>query len=102
NLAVKRRLVGGGEEVGMHGVGDVGEIAAGGAVAVNGRPLACKEVAGEGGDDAGVGAVGVLPRAEDVEVAKANGIHLVDGGVGADVMLPRQLDGGIGTHRLGR
>src|SRR4029077_12265209 len=70
-------LDGGGEEVGLDDVGDVAEIAAGGAVAIDedggvfnhrGDPL---------GNDGGVGAVGVLARTEDVEVTQADALDPV-------------------------
>lgn len=64
----------GGEEVGMDDVVDVGEVAGLLAVAVDEGGFAGGDGFGEGGDDGGVGGVGVLARAEDVEVTEGDGV----------------------------
>jgi len=71
---------GGGQKVGLHGVGDVAEVAAGFAVAVDVGRIALEQRRRPFGRHGGIGAFGVLPRAEDVEVAQANGGEAVAAG----------------------
>lgn len=72
-----------GQEVGLHGVVDVAEVAASLAVAVDEDVCAAEEGGGPFGDDGGIGARGILARAEDVEIAQADAAQAV--GAGEDV-----------------
>ena len=85
------------EQVGADRVVDEVEVAAGEAVAEDGGRLASHHHGGELGDDAGVGRVGGLARAEDVEVSQADSFQAVGAVEGLDVVLARQL-----LHRVGR
>ncbi len=76
---------------------NVAEIAGLQAVAVDAWGFAAAERGDEGGDDGGVLAVGALARAEDVEVAEAQGGHAVDVGVDAGVILAGEFGGGVGA-----
>jgi len=68
----------GGALVGLDDVLDVGVVAGEGAVAVDGGRDVADEGLGEERDDRGVGAVRVLARTEDVEVAQADGGQAVE------------------------
>ena len=61
-----------GQQVGLHHVVDVAEVAAGLAVAVDEDGLFLQQAGEPLGDDGGIGAVGILTLAEDVEVTRAN------------------------------
>ena len=63
---------GGGEQVRVHHVVDVGEVAGLLSIAEDRRLRAAGEGLGERGDRRRIGRVGILPRAEDVEVAKTH------------------------------
>src|SRR5262249_50278066 len=69
-----------GEEVGAHDVVDEGEVARLLPVAVDLERLAVQRLLEEARDDGRVLRLGVLPRAEDVEVAEAHGFHPVQPG----------------------
>src|SRR5581483_8927155 len=83
---------GGGEEICLDSVGDVTEITAGGTVAINLDGLAAEHGANPLGNHGGIGAVGVLAGAKDIEVAEAHALQAVGasenagdiGGVGAE------------------
>jgi hypothetical protein len=76
---------GGGKEIHLNGVGHITEVTAGFAVAVDLDGLILDHGRDPLGDDGGIGAVGVLARAEDIEIAKADGFGAIaaaeDGGV---------------------
>ncbi len=87
-----------GEEVGADGVVDVVEVAAGEAVAEDGGGFAGHHFVGELGDDAGVGRVGGLAGAEDVEVAEADALEAIGSVEGLDVVLAGELLDGVGRE----
>ena len=60
----------GGGEVGLHGVGHIGEVAGLAAVAVNGGAIAFKQDVDELRDHRCIRPIGILARPEDVEVAQ--------------------------------
>ena len=90
-----------GEQVGADGVVDEVEVAAGEAVAEDGGGFACHHLEGELGDDTGVGRVGGLAGAEDVEVAQADALEAVGAVEGLDVVLAGELLDGVGRERTG-
>ena len=93
-------FAGGGQQVGLDGVGDVAEVAAGFAVAVDVDRLALEQRGSPLGDHGGVGAVGVLAGAEDVEVAQADGCEAVAAGEDVGVEFVDVLGDGVGAERL--
>lgn len=91
---------GSGQQVGLHGIGDKAEVAAGFAVAVDVHHLALQQGGGPFGNDGSIGAVGVLPRAEYVEVAQANGVEVVAAGEYFGVQFIDVLGHCIGAERF--
>ncbi len=91
---------GGGEQIGLDGVVDVAEIAAGFAVAVDEDGLALDHAGDPLRYDGCVGAIGVLARAKDVEVAQADGFEAIGAGEDVGVDLVDQLSDGVGRQRL--
>ena len=86
-----------GEEVGLHDVVDVAEVAAGLAVAVDVDGLATDEAGEPLGYDGRIGAEGILALAEDVEVAQAHGGEAVAAGKHVGIEFVDVLG-----HRVGR
>ena len=70
-------LRGGGQQVGLHHVGNEAEVAAGFTIAVDIDGLTFDHAGDPLGDDGGIGPIGVLARAEDVEVAQAHALQVV-------------------------
>ena len=87
-----------GQQVGLHHVVDVAEVAAGLAVAVDEDGLFLQQAGEPLGDDGGVGAVGILTPAKDVEVAQAHGGEAVAAGEDVGVELVHILGHGIGRQ----
>src|SRR5690606_1979563 len=90
----------GGQQVGLHGVFNKAEVPAGFAGAVDedvvapdhgGRPL---------GDDSGIGTIGVLPGAKNVEVAQADGVKAVAAGKHVGIQLVHIFGDGVGAERF--
>ena len=92
---------GAGEKVGADGVFDEVEVAAGKAVAEDGGGFASHHLVGELRDDAGVGRVGGLAGAEDVEVAEADPLKTIGTVEGLDVVLAGELLDGVGREGAG-
>ena len=80
----------------MHHVGHEREIARLQAVAVDHRTLPAEHGRDEQRNDGRVGAVGVLPRSEDVEVADADRLETIGGREGLAIILGGQLGGPVG------
>ena len=93
---VRRR---GCEQIHLHGVIDVTEVAAGPAIAVDLHPLVFHHGRNPFGNDRGVGAVRVLARTEHVEVAQADGLHAVAAGENVRVQFVRVFGDGVGRER---
>ena len=89
----------GGQQVGLDGVAHVAEIARLPPVAVDHRLPAGEHGRDEQRDHGRVGAVGVLPRPENVEVAQGDGFESVGGGECLAVKFRGQLGGGIRGQR---
>jgi hypothetical protein len=64
-------------QIRLHRVRDKAEVAAGFAVAVDRHRLAARDRADPTRDHRGVGALRILPRAEDVEVPQSDRLHAV-------------------------
>ena len=90
----------GSEQVHLDGVGDVTEVTAGFAIAIDIHRLVGDHRGDPFGDDRRVGAVGVLSLAEDIEVAQANGFESISAGEHLGIQLVHQLGNGIGRKRL--
>jgi len=88
----------GGEQVRLHHVVDVAEVARRGAVAVDVRHLAAQQRPDPRGDHRRIGTVRVLARAEDVEVAKADGLVAVADVEDIRVELVHLLGEPVGRH----
>ncbi len=93
-------FAGGGQQVGLYGVGDVAEVAAGFAVAIDVDGIALEQRGRPFGDHGGIGAVGVLPRAKDVEVAQADGGETVAAGKHVGIEFVDVFGDGVGAERL--
>ena len=89
-------LRGSGQQVGLHHVGNKAEVAAGFAVAIDVDRLALDHAGNPLGDDGCVGAIWVLARAEDVEVAQADALHAVGFAEHVGVQLVHVLGDGVG------
>ena len=101
NLVQRVRIGGGGgQQIGLHGVGHVAEIAAGFAITVDPHGFALQQRGRPLGNHGGIGAVGILPRPEHVEVAQANGLEAVAVGEYVGIQLVDVLGDGIGAERL--
>ena len=85
-----------GEEVGLDHVGDVTEVAAGLAVAVDPDRLVAEHGCNPFGDDRRVGPSRVLARTKNVEVAEADGVQAIAPGEDVGVKLVHQLGRRIG------
>ena len=93
-----RRLAG--PQHAVDDVGDVGEVARLLAVAVDGRRPSVEQRRREQRDHARVGRRGILPRAEHVEVADADGLEAVEPGEHPQVLLAHQLLQRVGRQRI--
>jgi len=91
---------GGGQQVGLHGVGYEAEVAAGFAVAVDVDRIALEQRGRPLGHHGGIGAVGILPRAEDVEVAQADGGEAVAASKYVGIEFVDVFGDGVGAERL--
>ena len=83
-------------------VGDVREVAALLAIAVDRWRPVLEERHGEQRNDAGVGRRRILPRTEDVEVPDRDGLEPVERREHLQVLLPHHLLQRIGRERTGR
>src|SRR5581483_8258062 len=90
---------GGGEEICLDSVGDVTEITAGGTVAINLDGLAAEHGANPLGNHGGIGAVGVLAGAKDIEVAEAHALQAVGASENAGVEFVDGLGHGVRGKR---
>jgi len=93
-------FAGSGQQVGLHGVGDVAEVAAGFAVAVDVDGIALEQRGRPFRHHGGIGTLGVLPRAEDVEVAQADGGEAVAAGKHVGIQLVDVFGDGVRAERL--
>src|SRR5207245_2685714 len=89
------------EQVSLHHVVDVGEVARLLAVAVHLERLARERLGEEARDHGRVLRLRVLPRPEDVEVAQAHRLEPVEAREGLAVVLRRQLGDRVGRDRPG-
>src|SRR5450830_1279777 len=80
-------LRGGGEQVGLHHIGNKTEVAAGFAVAIDEDRFALDHTGGPLGYDGGISTVGVLAGPENVEVAQANGVKAIAAGKHVGIQL---------------
>jgi len=97
DLVESSRIVScGGEEISLDDVVDVTEIATGLAIAINVNRLTLKECGDPTWNDRGVSACRVLAWAEDIEIAKADGVQIVRAGEDASVNFVHGLCGGVG------
>ena len=94
--------VGAAGDVGEGGddVGDVDEIAGLLAIAEDREVGACEGLLDEDGDGGGVGAFGVLARAEDVEEAQGGGVEFALAAEEFEVVFAIEFGDGIGAHGL--
>ena len=91
---------GGGQQVGLHHVGNKAEVAAGFTVAVDIHRLALDQAGNPLRDDGGIGAVGVLPGAKHVEITQANGVKAVAAGKHVGIQLVDIFGHGVRRERL--
>ena len=94
-----------GEQIGLHGVFDVCEIAGYPAVAKNHRLRFVEKSAAEFGEHTGIRRAGILARTEHVEVAQANVLQAVAAAEGLEVELADEFRDAVGRdghrpHRL--
>ena len=66
------------EQVGLHDVSDVGEIACLLSIAKDDRPALLKERGQKAGNHRRILRVGILTRAEDIEIAQRDGLNAVN------------------------
>src|SRR5262249_2662401 len=85
-----------GPQIGGHCIGDKGKVAALLSVSVNDRRLTSGIRLEEPGNDGGIGSVGVLSRAIDVEVPHADQLHLVAAAEDRRQLLVHYLRGRVG------
>src|SRR5208337_4379787 len=90
-----------GEEIGLDGVFDKGEVAGLLAVAIDERLTVLEEGGSEAGKYAGIGRIRVLPRAEDVEVPERNALEAVTALESLRVKLTHVFRDAIGRDRGG-
>ena len=86
-------------QVRIHRVGDISEVPALRAVAIDDRGLAGQVCPEETRDHRGVGPVRILPRAEDVEVAQPDELHAVAAGEDAGELFVHGLRERVGRER---
>lgn len=91
-------LRGGGQQVGLHHIGNKAEVAAGFSVAVDEDGLAFDHAGDPFWDDGGIGAIGVLPGAKHVEIAQADGVKAVAAGKHVGVQLIDIFGDGVGAE----
>ena len=91
---------GGGQQIDLHYILDIAEVAAGFAVAVNINFFSFQQCGDPFGNDSGVSAFRVLARAEDVEVAQADGVETVAAGKHIGIQLVDVFGHGVGAERL--
>lgn len=91
---------GGGQQIGLYGIVDVAEVAAGFACAVDIYRLALEHAGDPFGDDRCVGTCRVLATAEDVEVAEADGFEVVGAGEDVGVEFVDQFGDSVGGERF--
>ena len=91
---------GGGQQVGLHSVVHEAEVAAGLAIAIDAHGLALDHRRRPFWDHRRVGAVGVLARPEDIEVAQADGLEAVGAGEHAGVQFVDVLGHRVGRERV--
>lgn len=85
-----------GQQVGLDGIADVAEVAAGLAVAVDPYRLVSDHGRGPLGHHGGIGTVGVLAGAEDVEVPETDGAEIIGPCEHVGLLLVHQLGDGVG------
>ena len=97
---IEGRRIGGlhGEDVHQDHIVDVGEVATVLTVAVDDGRLVRHQLLHEEGNHCRIGAVGVLPPAEHVEIAQADGLHSVGFGKDIGIELVHILGDGIGRQ----
>lgn len=83
------------QEIGLDGIVHIGEIAALEAVAVDERGLSLADAQHQPGDDSGIGAVGALARAKNIEVTQADELEAVQAAEYSRVELVDGLADGI-------
>lgn len=88
----------GGQQVGLHHVGNKAEVAAGFTVAIDVNRFALDQAGNPFGDDGGIGALGVLAGAEHVEVAQANGVEAVAAGKHVGIQFVDVFGDGVGAE----
>ena len=93
-------LDGGSQQVGLHGIRNKAEIAAGFTVAVDINLSASQQRCCPFWDDGGIGAIGVLTRAEDVEVAQADGVKAIAASKHVGIQLVDVFGHGVRTEGL--
>lgn len=84
----------------MHGILDKAEVTAGFAITVNEHVVALDHGGGPFGNDGGIGTIRVLPFAEHVEVAQANGGKAVAARKHIGIQLVHVFGHGIGGQWL--
>ena len=87
------------QQVGLHRVVDEAEVAAGFAVSVDANALAAQHRRGPLRNHGGIGAIGILPRSEDVEVAQPDRLQPVAPGKHLRVQLVDVLGDGVRRQR---
>lgn len=88
------------QQICLHCIGYKAEIAASFAVTVDEYSFAFKQCIGPFGDDGGIGAVGILTGAKNIEVAKAHSLEVVAPGKHSGVQLVHVFGHRIGTERV--
>ncbi len=86
----------GGQHVGLNDIVDVAEIARRFAIAIDLAALPGCQLAKPAWNDCGIGTFGVLPRAEHIEIAQANGLHAVGASEHIGVKLVDVLGNSVG------
>jgi len=89
---------GGGQQVGLHGVGDIAKVAAGFAVAVDVYRFALQQCGSPFRDDGGIGTAGVLAGAKHVEVTQADGVEPVAARKHLGIQLVDIFGDGVGAE----
>lgn len=89
------------EDIALNDIADVGEAAGLLAVAVDDGAFAGEQGVNELGCDGGVGRIGVLPGAEDVEVAQADRLNVVELVEDGAELLAGEFGDGVWRERTG-
>ena len=88
----------GGQQIGLHHVGDVAKVSAGFSVAIDVNRLVLDHAGDPLGDDCGIGAFGVLAWAKHIEVAQADALQAVGFAEHIGIELVNVFGDGVGAQ----